>query len=130
VTLRDHYIGGNVDVLFEKKLGGKAVFDMEAAAYFYNGEYERVDYSGYGLVSLLMPFKLGVGRPQLLARYQAFHQKATMDNAGGMYHVIDAQLSYVIKGDRIKGSIGYTRHQNALRESTGNAVYIGVQVSK
>ena len=131
VTLRSSYVGGNVDFLFEKKLGGHAVLDFEAAAYVYHGDYERVDYSGFALMSLLLPFRVGIGRPQIMARYQTFHQRADGSSPNGsLYHVIDVQISYVIKGDHIKGALGYTRHQNAVHESTGNAIYLGFQLSK
>ena len=50
--------------------------------------------------------------------------------AASTYHVFDAQLSYVVKRDYIKGAIGYTRHQNVDSEASGDAFYVGVQISK
>lgn len=126
--VRADYIGGNVDLLFEKKLGSAGVFDFEAAAYTYQGDYERFDYSGFALISYLFPFRLGYGKPQLFVRYQAIHQKEAMGKEGEMFQILDLQFNYIVKGDFVKAALGYTRWMND--SVPGNAVFLGLQVQK
>jgi hypothetical protein len=118
-TTQERYIGGNVDLLFEKLLWG-GVLDIEGAYYRYEGEFERFDYSWFALGSYMFPFKVGPGAPQLLFRAQSFHEKAT----DAKFAVYDYQLTYVVLGQNVRAAFGYTRHENATLP--GNGLFAGL----
>lgn len=119
-----HYLGGNFDVLFEKKLGIYGVATAEAAAYMYAGRYETYNFSWYGSVSYLTPFNLYFGRLQPLVRVQQANDRVR----NAVFTVVDAQLGYVVDGDNVRLALGYTRHAN--RVEPAHAVFLGVQLMK
>lgn len=109
----------NVDFLMEKKVGDGGAFTVE-------GEYIKYDdLGGYGvptgagagitsngdsyylLTSYLFPTKIGMGKPQLLAK---FGTTTFEDSAGGSdleMDTLEVNLNYIIKSFNAKASLFY-----------------------
>jgi hypothetical protein len=87
----------NVDVLFEKKLGGTSFVTAEAAYYHNNVNDGGVSDSWYVLAAYATP-TLGYGNLQPMVRYQGAKIKAVDDLPWN----IDVGLSYLIKGPALR----------------------------
>ncbi|WP_437615454.1 hypothetical protein WMF20_18580 [Sorangium sp. So ce834] len=119
----DTYAEINADLLFEKNLTGAGTITLEGAFYKYFGDFERFDYSYFGLASYLTPSDVGVGKLQPLVRLQ----QAKPKNADP-YLLIDAQMGYIIEGHAARVALGYQRSD--LSGVKGNALFLGVQLQK
>jgi hypothetical protein len=120
----DDYSGFNVDVLFEKNLGSAGVFNVEGAYYVFNGDHEIVENHYFGLLSYLLPTKLGFGQIQPLVRYQGATPKA----GGDQWRMIDAQVGYVISQYAARLALGYQNSKIGTTDS--NQVFLGLQLQK
>lgn len=130
----DDYSELNVDVLFEKNLGGAGVFTAEGAFYKYEGDF-NLDYSWLGLVSYLTPDKIGPGKIQPLVRVQQLKPKGSTAAAvpaslrsSDAYTSIEAQIGYVIADYSARLALGF-QHTD-LQGTAGNALYLGAQFLK
>jgi hypothetical protein len=126
----NNYAEVNLDVLFEKKLGGGAFFTAEGAIYKYlDIGMGALSWTGYALVAYATP-TLGVGNIQPMARYQFGTQK----DGGDMMWNVDVGVSYLIKGPalRLLATYGHTDlggFQNTMTNPVGtaNSVQLGAQ---
>jgi hypothetical protein len=72
--IQNHKTATTVDFLMERKVmnGGAFTIEGEFSRYNrlggYNGSYGKSE-GGYGLVSLLLPKEIGVGKPQILGKF-------------------------------------------------------------
>ncbi|MBC8132162.1 MAG: hypothetical protein H7X95_04210 [Deltaproteobacteria bacterium] len=117
----------NIDVLFEKKLGGGSFFTAEAAYYHFNvneGALSISD-SAYGLLAFATP-TMGVGRIQPMVRYQFMKVKAPAGVDISNPWNIDVGLSYLIKGPalRLVANFNHTKISDAL---SANSIQLGAQ---
>jgi hypothetical protein len=122
----------NVDVLFEKKLGGGAFATLEGAYYHFNvldsvagtgtmPPIFNVSDSIYVLAAYATP-PVGPGSFQPMARFQWMKMKGTgFDNPWN----IDAGVNYLIKGPALR-LMGTYSHID-FGATTANAVQLGVQ---
>jgi hypothetical protein len=120
----DDYSGFNVDLLYEKNLGGTGVIDLEGAFYIFNGANEILDNHFYVLGSYLFPNDVGFGKLQPLFRLQG----ATPRDGGDMWQLWDAQVGYIISKDAARIALGYQYAK--IGTSTSNSVFVGLQLQK
>lgn len=118
--LTDNYGDINADLLAEFKVGD-CVLTGEAAYYHFTGDYNQADDMFFGLVSFLSP-QVGIGKIQPMVRYQWAKEKTS----GTKMSVVDAFVSYVVKGYTLRGTIGF-QHTDLDDDRVGNAVQIGLQ---
>jgi hypothetical protein len=129
-TLRSDYRGLDFDVLFEKRFGDTGgVLDIEGSFNIYDGRYERFNRAWFGLVSYVIPFKLGLGKLQPLVRVQQANDTHIGAAPDEIVTVLDAQVGYLILGNAVRGAIAYTRHING-ENAIGNAIWFGFEVLK
>jgi hypothetical protein len=129
-TIRADYFGFNADLLFEKRLGQRGgVLDVEGAFYLFEGKYERFNRAWFGLVSYLIPVKVGIGKLQPLVRVQQANDTHLGTAPDEIVTTVDAQVGYLIRGNKVRGALGYTRHINA-QNLTGNNLWFGLQLTK
>lgn len=122
VDAMDDFTEVNVDVLFEKNLGGAGVLDLEGAYYKIWGKYEPETWTAFGLVSYLLPIEVGWGRFQPLFRLQ----RATPRGRHGTDTLAYAQLGYIIDGARARAIVGY--QYSKVSGQSGNALLFGLQL--
>lgn len=124
-TLTDDYTELNVDVLFEKNLGGAGVLDLEGAFYLFNGDYEPTDAGWYALASYLLPANIGPGKLQPLVRVQ--QAIPSLDEADTST-LIEAQLGYVVDSYATRFALGY--RTGSAGDLEVQALYLGAQFLK
>jgi hypothetical protein len=118
----DDFTELNVDVLFEKNLGGAGVLDLEGAFYKIWGHYEPATWTAFALVSYLLPIEVGWGRFQPLFRFQ----RASPRGQDGNDTLADAQLGYIIDGAKARAILGY--QYSKVSGQNGNALLFGLQL--
>jgi hypothetical protein len=116
----------NLDLLFEKKLGG-GVLNLEGAFYKFNGDYERTDAAWFAVASFLLPG----GRIQPLVRVQQALPAYADENlplSDETSTLVDAQIGYVLNGfaTRFAGGFRYGK----AGDVEGKTVYFGAQFEK
>jgi hypothetical protein len=121
---------GMADVLGEVRLGSAGVLTGEAQVYKFNDGYAFASVGGvpvgapeeafFVLVSYLSP-EVGVGKLQPLVRVQR-----TIDPG---WTILDAFLSYVIKGYDLRVAAGYQRTDLGAGTAS-NALQIGIQLQR
>jgi hypothetical protein len=119
-----NYNGFNVDLLYEKNLGGTGVVDFEAAYYVFDGVNEPLDNHFYLLGSYLFPDEVGVGRLQPLFRLQG----ASPRTGGDTWQLWDAQVGYIISKDAARLALGYQYAK--IGPTASNSVFVGLQLQK
>jgi len=112
----------NFDLFFEKNLGAAGVMDLEAALYKIWGSTTPESISYFFLASFLLPIEVGAGKFQPLFRLQQAHDRATDDTDA----LADAQLGYVIDGQRARVALDYC--YSKVQGRTGNAILLGLQL--
>jgi len=121
----DDYTELNVDVLFEKNLGGSGVLDLEGAFYKFNGDYQVTDAGWYGVASYLLPSEIGWGKVQPLIRVQ---QAIPSADDGDTSTLIDAQIGYVVNSYATRFALGY--RTGTAGDLDVQAIYLGAQFLK
>lgn len=119
------YYGFSADILFEKDLGSSGVLDLEAAYYYFDGEYEAVEQGWFALASYLLPAGTGPGRLQPLVRVS--QAVPTADDADPST-MIEGQLGYVIDAYSARLALGYQHGE--LDDAKYNSLYLGAQFMK
>ena len=125
VVATDDYTEFNVDVLFEKNLGGAGVLDLEGAFYKFNGDYQATDAGWYGVASYLLPSTIGWGKLQPLIRVQ---QAIPAADEADTSTLIDAQLGYVVNSYATRFALGY--RTGSAGDLDVQAIYFGAQFLK
>lgn len=116
---------GMVDVLAEKKFAGAGVGTLEGAYYHYDSSYS-IKQAYFALASWMFPWQLGIGKLELLGRWQqAFGQTSMTPNQS----VLDAFLHYVIAQYDARLAVGYQRQDRGVG-AAWNAIQFGIQVQK
>jgi hypothetical protein len=124
-TSTDDYTEFNVDVLFEKNLGGAGVLDLEGAFYKFNGDYQVTDAGWFGVASYLLPGEIGWGKLQPLVRVQ---QAIPAEDAADTSTLIDAQLGYIVNSYATRFALGY--RTGSAGNAEVQAIYFGAQFLK
>ncbi len=117
----DKFAEFNADILAEFKVGD-SVITGEGAYYHFVGNYNPADDAFFVLASFLTP-KVGIGNIQPLVRYQWAKEKTTNTKMS----VVDADLSYVIKGYALRALVGF-QHTDLDHSVVGNAIQVGAQL--
>ncbi len=117
------YTGFSADLLVERTLSSLGILDLEAALYVFSGTYEPVDYHYYGLVSLLLPEPVGIGRLQPMVRFQ----RAKAAN-GGNWNIFDAQVGYAVQEHAARLALGYQRLDAAGLKN--DLLFLGIQIQR
>jgi hypothetical protein len=119
----DNLLEFNADVLAEFDLGGSGVLTGEGAYYYFKGDTTPMDSAFFVLASYLTPEPVGIGKIQILGRYQMAKNDDTKIS------MIDGWLSYVIKDYFAKLALGFTR-TDLDNDVVANMVQFGFQVQQ
>jgi hypothetical protein len=131
----DDYTQFNADILFEKAFDQGAFIGLQGAFYLPMGEGEVLDNQFFVEASYTTGKPVGAGRIQPLIRLQMANPKA---DGADTWTLLDAQLGYIISGYAARLALGY-QYSDApagvmegalLAQSTGHAIYLGVQLQK
>lgn len=123
------FTGWNVDLLFEKDLGGAGVATLEGAFYDYDTEGKATgEGQGFlGLASFLLPKKIGsgaiAGQLQPMVRYQEFENEGLIT---GEHSRTDIGLNHIINGHNARVSLTYSMDDPATG-SDADIVKLGFQ---
>jgi hypothetical protein len=131
----DDYAMFNADLLFEKTFGESGMISFQGAFYLPMGEGETLDSQYFVELSYLTGKPVGFGKIQPLVRLQMANPKA---EGADTWTLLDAQLGYVISGYAARLALGYqysdspagATMEGLLAQSTGHAIYLGVQLQK
>lgn len=122
----------NIDALMEKNVGSIGTFSLEGSYYDYGklgglgtpqpGE-TGTDSTGWLLLGgYLLPKKIGIGQPQIVARYQ----NGDVDN-GPDGDIFDINLNYIIAEQNAKVNLVYQKPNGGLF-GDDDIIRLGVQV--
>jgi hypothetical protein len=126
-AVKDTYIG-MVDFLTEQVVPGTGTFTFEGQLYAFNSGYDFGTSDGtlapreaiYGLVSYLTPRNVGVGKVQLLARWQQ-----TFDPG---WTIFDGAIAYVMKEHAARVVLTYQHIDTGTTGGVGGGVSNGLQL--
>jgi hypothetical protein len=124
----------NADVLAEFNIGTAGTVGVEGAYYHFDDESPLLpaDDAFFVVGSYLLPNAIGIGKPQLVLRYQAA-MSDDADDPGDM-SMIEVGAAYVIKDYFAKLMLGYEytkiSPQGDADDIKGNAIRLGFQVQQ
>ena len=112
------------DLLAEKNFAGVGVGTLEGSYYKFDTD-QQFKQAFYVLGSYLFPKKLGIGKLQLLGRYQ----QADPSAGGTSWKMEDAFLTYLVDDYFLRASVGY-QHADIGVPPNSNAVLLGIQMQR
>ncbi|MEN9579239.1 MAG: hypothetical protein RJA70_2248 [Pseudomonadota bacterium] len=125
----DDYSLINADLLFEKNFGDDTgTLDLEGAFYAFGGDNELVDNHAFGLVSYLLPGKIGPGMIQPTFRFQL----ASPRNSDEKWTIMEGNVGYVINQFALRTTLAFVQTKIGGAGPGGddvvsNALKLGVQ---